>query len=108
MTTKLKSNKTGTFTKQDSVSFDPSLWSSTNGTIDWTNLPEKQYFEADVFHTQLTHTADPNAADIDWTIRIGKGGHIYYIDLQDLGQLICPQRVFSLSVVKASPVIPSY
>ena len=36
---KVKSNNTGTFTKQDSVSFDSSLWYATNGTIDWSDYP---------------------------------------------------------------------
>ena len=36
---KLQTTNTGTFTKQDSVSFDPSLWAATNGTINWSNFP---------------------------------------------------------------------
>jgi hypothetical protein len=92
---KLQSNYTGTFTKQDAVSFDPSLWAATNGTINWSNYPDQiPYTEQDVFHTQLTHTAN-GVADIDWTIRIGKGGHIYYIDVDGLGQIICPNRYMS-------------
>jgi hypothetical protein len=93
---KIKSNNTGTFTKQDSVDFDLSLWYATNGVIDWSKYPNQiPYTEQDVFHTQLTHTPSGNANDIGWTIRIGKGGHIYYIDLQGLGQLICPNRHMS-------------
>lgn len=92
---KLQSNNTGTFSKQDSVNFDTSLWASTNGTIQWKSYPNQiPYTENDVYHTQLTHTAGPSA-DIGWTIRIGKGGHIYYIDLEGFGQIICPQRSFS-------------
>ena len=92
---KLQSNNTGTFTKQDSVTFDTSLWAATNGTINWSQYPlQIPYTEADVYHTQLTHTAGTNK-DIGWTIRIGKGGHIYYIDIQGLGQVICPNRSFS-------------
>ena len=91
----LLSNNTGTFTKQDSVSFDPSLWAATNGTIDWSDYPEQiPYSETDVYHTQLTHTPG-TSADIGWTIRIGKGGHIYYINVDGLGQIICPNRSFS-------------
>lgn len=92
---KLQSNNTGTFTKQNVVTFDPSLWHATNGVINWSDYPDQiPYTESDVFHTQLTHTAG-SENDIGWTIRIGKGGHIYYIDLDGLGQIICPNRVFS-------------
>jgi hypothetical protein len=92
---KVESNYTGTFTKQNSVSFDPSLWAATNGTINWSDYPSFiPYTESDVFHTQLTHTAGLSA-DIGWTIRVGKGGHIYYIDVEGLGQIICPNRYFS-------------
>lgn len=92
---KLQTTNTGTFTKQDSVSFDPSLWAATNGTINWSNFPAQiPYSENDVYHTQLTHTAGLSA-DIGWTIRIGKGGQIYYIDLEGLGQIICPNRASS-------------
>jgi len=92
---KLQGNNTGTFIKQNSVTFDASLWAPTNGTINWNSYPNQiPYTESDVFHTQLTHTPASNS-DIGWTIRIGKGGQIYYIDLQGLGQIICPQRSFS-------------
>lgn len=95
MTNKLQSNFTGDFIKQNSVSFDPSLWAPTNGTINWYNYPNQiPYSETDVFHTELTHTPGLSA-DIGWTVRIGKGGHIYYIDLEGLGQIICPQRYMS-------------
>lgn len=92
---KLQSNNTGTFTKQNTASFDPSLWAATNGTINWASYPlQIPYTEEDVFHTQLTH-APGLSGDIGWTIRIGKGGHIYYIDVEGLGQIICPNRSFS-------------
>jgi hypothetical protein len=92
---KLQSNNTGTFTKQDSVSFDPSLWAATNGIIDWSDYPDyAPYSEVDVFHTQLTHTP-AGAGDIGWTVRIGKGGQMYYIDIDGVGQITPPQRVFS-------------
>ena len=92
---KIKSNYTGAFTKEDSVSFDPSLWSPTNGDIDWSSNPTIIPFtENDVFHTQLTHTPGVSA-DIGWTIRVGKGGQLYYIDIDGLGQIICPQRNMS-------------
>jgi hypothetical protein len=92
---KVESNYTGTFSKQDSVSFDTSLWAATNGTINWSDYPNQvPYAEQDVFHTQLTHTPGLSS-DIGWTIRIGKGGQIYYIDVQGLGQITCPQRSFS-------------
>ena len=95
MPSKIQSNNTGTFTKQDSVTFDPSLWAATNGIINWSNFPTQiPYSENDVYYTQLTHTA-ALSADIGWTLRIGKGGHIYYIDLEGLGQIICPQRHMS-------------
>jgi hypothetical protein len=95
MSNKLQSNNTGTFTKQNSVSFDSSLWAATNGTINWSDYPNQiPYSETDVYHTQLTHTPGLSA-DIGWTIRIGKGGHIYYINVDGLGQIICPQRSFS-------------
>jgi hypothetical protein len=95
MQNKIQLNNTGTFTKQNSVSFDPSLWAATNGTINWSSVPdETPYTEADVFHTQLTHTP-ATSADIGWTIRVGKGGQLYYIDLEGLGQIICPNRSFS-------------
>jgi len=93
--TKVESNYTGTFTKQNSVSFDTSLWAATNGTINWSSYPlQIPYSEEDVYHTQLTHTAG-NDSDIGWKIRIGKGGQLYYIDVDGLGQIICPQRSFS-------------
>lgn len=92
---KLESNNTGTFTKQNTVSFDTSLWAATNGTINWSNYPDYiPYTESDVFHTQLTHTSGANV-DIGWTVRIGKGGQIYYIDLEGMGQIICPNRYMS-------------
>jgi hypothetical protein len=92
---KLQSNNTGTFTKQNTVTFDSSLWAATNGIINWASYPNQiPYTETDVFHTQLTHTPG-TSDDIGWTVRIGKGGQIYYIDLQGLGQIICPQRSFS-------------
>ena len=92
---KVESNYTGTFSKQNSVSFDTSLWAATNGTINWSNYPlQVPYTEEDVYHTQITHSPGLSA-DIGWTIRIGKGGHIYYIDLEGLGQIICPNRSFS-------------
>ena len=92
---KLQSNNTGTFSKQNIVTFDASLWAATNGTINWANYPSQvPYSESDVFHTQLTHTPGLNS-DIGWTIRIGKGGQLYYADIQGLGQIICPQRSFS-------------
>lgn len=92
---KLQSNNTGTFSKQNTVSFNTSLWSATNGTIKWSDFPlQIPYTEQDVYHTQLTHTPGPTH-DIGWTIRIGKGGHIYYIDIDNFGQIICPQRSFS-------------
>ena len=92
---KLHSNNTGTFTKQDSVTFDPSLWSATNGIINWSKYPNQiPYTEQDVFHTQLTHTPGLSA-DIGWNIRIGKGGQLYYVDVNGLGQIICPQRYMS-------------
>jgi hypothetical protein len=92
---KIKSNYTGTFSKQDSVSFDTSLWSPTNGTINWSNYPlHIPYSETDVFHTQLTHSP-AITGDIGWNVRIGKGGHIYYINIEGLGQIICPQRYMS-------------
>ena len=92
---KLESNNTGTFTRQNTVSFDPSLWAATNGTINWSNYPDYiPYTESDVFHTQLTHTSGANV-DIGWTVRIGKGGQIYYIDLEGVGQIICPNRYMS-------------
>lgn len=95
MIEKLQPNFTGTFTKQNSVSFDTSLWAATNGTIDWSQFSNQiPYTEQDVFHTQLTHTPGLTG-DIGWTIRIGKGGQIYYIDVQGLGQITCPQRSFS-------------
>ena len=87
---KLESNNTGTFTEQDSVTFDPSLWSATNGTTNWSSYPQHiPYTENAVYHTQLTHTAGLSA-DVGWTIRIGKGGQIYYIDIENFGQIICP------------------
>jgi hypothetical protein len=94
---KVKSNNTGTFTKQDSVSFDSSLWHATNGTINWSEFPTQEpYSEADVFHTQLTHTTEGvPSSDVNWVIRIGKGGQLYYADIEGVGQIICPQRVFS-------------
>ncbi len=93
---KVKSNNTGTFTKQDSVSFDSSLWHATNGTINWSDFPTQDpYSEADVFHTQLTHNAEGGPSDVNWTIRIGKGGQLYYVNIEGVGQIICPQRVFS-------------
>lgn len=93
---KLQSNNTGTFTKQNSVTFDPSLWAATNGTIDWSNYPNQiPYTESDVYHTELKHTKTSDPVDISWTIRIGKGGHIYYLDIEGLGQIICPQRYMS-------------
>ena len=94
---KLESNNTGTFSYQDlaSVSFDTNLWAATNGTINWSGYPNQiPYTEGDVFHKQLTHTAS-GEDDIGWTVRIGKGGHIYYIDVDGLGQIICPNRSFS-------------
>jgi len=92
---KIESNNTGTFSKQDSVTFDSSLWAATNGIIDWSDYPTLiPYTEADVFHTQLTHTAGGDS-DVDWTIRIGKGGQLYYADIGNVGQIICPQRLFS-------------
>ena len=92
---KLQSNYTGSFGYQNSVSFDPSVWAATNGTIDWGDYPNQiPYTEQDVFHKELTHTAD-GPDDIGWTIRIGKGGHIYYINLENFGQIICPNRSFS-------------
>ena len=95
MPNKIQSNQTGTFTKQNSVSFDPSLWAATNGTINWSSVPnETPYAESDVFHTQLTHSPGASA-DIGWTIRVGKGGQLYYIDLNGVGQIICPNRSFS-------------
>lgn len=94
--TKIESNYTGTFTKENTVSFDNSLWASTNGTIKWSNYPlQIPYTEEDVYHAQITHTATDKDVDINWTIRVGKGGQIYYIDLEGLGQIICPQRYMS-------------
>jgi hypothetical protein len=91
----IQSNNTGLFTKQNSVTFDPSLWAATNGTINWSEYPaEVPYTESDVFHTQLTHTPGLTA-DLGWTLRIGKGGQIYYIELEGFGQITCPQRSFS-------------
>ena len=93
---KLKSNNTGTFTKQDSVTFDNSLWAATNGIINWSNYPDYvPYSEADVFHSQLVHTPATTGVDIGWTVRIGKGGQMYYIDIDGVGQITPPQRVFS-------------
>ena len=79
---KLQHNNTGSFTRQNSVgSFNNSLWAATNGTINWNQYPlQTPYTEADVFHTQLTHSAGPGA-DIGWTARIGKGGQLYYLDI---------------------------
>ena len=95
ITNKLKSNNTGAFSKQDSVSFDTSLWSATNGTIDWSDYPEQiPYTENDVFYKELTHTPG-TSADIGWTVRIGKGGQLYYADVEGLGQIVCPQRYMS-------------
>jgi len=92
---KLQSNNTGTFSKQDLASFDTSLWAATNGTINWSNYPlQIPYTENDVYHKQLTHTPGVSA-DIGWTVRIGKGGQIYYIDVDGLGQIVCPQRNMS-------------
>jgi hypothetical protein len=95
MVQKLSHFDIGNFTKQDSVSFDQSLWASTNGTINWANFPQQiPYSEADVFHTELSHTAG-FSSDVNWTVRIGKGGQLYYIDFENFGQIICPQRSFS-------------
>lgn len=95
---KIQSNNTGSFTKNDSVSFDFSLWSATNGTVDWSKYPNfTPYNEEDVFRTELAHTTTGIGVedDIGWTARIGKGGQIYYLDVRGVGQIICPQRYFS-------------
>jgi hypothetical protein len=94
---KIKSNQTGTFHKQDNVLFDPSLWAATNGTINWSEYQNQMpYNETDVYHTELVHTAvESDSTDISWKARIGKGGQIYYIDVEGIGQIVCPQRSFS-------------
>ena len=92
---KLRSNKTGAFTKSNSVTFNPSDWAVTDGSTDWSQYPNQiPYDESAVYHTELTHTpsGDP---DIGWKIRVGKGGQIYYISINGLGQIICPNRHFS-------------
>lgn len=97
MPRKIQSFNTGTFTKETSVPpFDNSLWAATNGTINWYDYPTQDpYSESDIFHTQLTHTTGGEPSDLNWTIRIGKGGQLYYADIEGVGQIICPQRVFS-------------
>ena len=85
----------GSFSKETSVTFDSTLWAATNGTIKWSDYPAQiPYSEQDVYHVQLSHNTDA-INDIDWSLRIGKGGQLYYANLEGLGQIICPQRSFS-------------
>lgn len=46
--------------------------------------------ETDVFLSQLDYNAD-DANEMDWRIKIGKGGHLYSIELPGLGEICSPQ-----------------
>ena len=52
---------------------------------EWT--PQTTYDETDVFHVELQHQSN----DLDWNIRIGKGGQLYSWNLNGTGELIPPQ-----------------
>lgn len=52
---------------------------------DW--YPGQPWTEEDVFHTQLNHASE----DLNWSLRIGKGGQIYSWILEGTGELIPPQ-----------------
>lgn len=49
---------------------------------DW--FPGQPWTEDDVFHVQLNHESD----DLNWSIRIGKGGQLYSWILEGTGELI--------------------
>lgn len=58
-------------------------WTPGEWNISWS--------ETNVFHAQLDH-ADADPAAPDWRIKIGKGGHLYSIDLPGLGEICPPQN----------------
>ena len=72
--TVVQPNGTFTLSKNDNIKFfDSTRWS--------TSLDENN-----IFHTELKHTQTGN----NWTLRIGKGGHIYSIQTPR-GEIIPPQ-----------------
>lgn len=60
------------------------VYESNNVQSDWLGLDENQ-----VFYRRLEH----KQTDLDWTIKIGKGGQIYSIKTPQTGEMIALQRI---------------